>query len=728
MLPIFFAAVATADLSRRQFVLGSALASATFVVGYRPSGSSAQAANAPNPLEAYIRIAPDNTVTVYSAHMDMGQGSYFGIATLVNEELGADWSTIRVEGGAGNTAAYGNLAWGGTAQGTGGSTAMASSWERYRKAGAAARLMLIDAAAAAWKVSAGEIKAEKGVLTHASGKKSTFGEMAAQAAVLPVPAQIPLKDRSAWTEIGNSDLKRTDSAVKANGTQQFTADVRLDNMKTAVMIHPPRFGATLKSFNASKAKAVRGVVDVIAIPRGIAVIADDMWAALKARDLVTAEWDETKAETRSSAEILETYRKQASQPGLATARNDGDVSAAFKGAAKIIERTYEFPYLAHAALEPLNAVVRMQGGMLEIWGGHQMPDLYQNTAARMAGLPPDKVRLNVMKTGGGFGRRAVMDADVITEAVAIGVAINWAYPVKVQWTRENDMRGGRYRPAYIHRVKASLDATGNLVAWENHIVGQSILKGTIFEGKLVKNGIDLTSVEGASNIPYEIPNVRVDLSTMVTGVPVLWWRSVGSTHTAYAVEAFIDELASAAAKDPVDFRRALLAKHPRHRAVLDLVAEKAAWSKPVTPGHFRGVALAESFNTVVAEIAEISLGASGRFTVERVVAAVDCGTAINPDQVRAQIEGGIGFGLSAILAEEITLNQGSVTQANYDRYSLLRIDRMPAVEVHIVASDATPTGVGEPGVPPIGPALANAVFAATGKRVYTLPFAKGLSA
>jgi isoquinoline 1-oxidoreductase beta subunit len=421
------------------------------------------------------------------------------------------------------------------------------------------------------------------------------------------------------------------------------------------------------------------------------------------------------------------YRSTAAQPGKAVARNDGDVDKAFASAAKVIEATYEFPYLAHAAMEPLNAVVQKNGDVIEVWGGHQMPDLYQFVVSQIADVTPDKVKLHVMKTGGGFGRRAVFDADVIAEATAVAKALGWKYPVKVQWTRDNDMKGGRYRPAYVHRVKAGLDSAGNLVAWNNHIVGQSILTGTFFEKMLVTNGVDLTSVEGAANIPYAVPNMKVELSTMEVGVPVLWWRSVGSTHTAFAVEAFLDEVAEAAGKDPVAFRLALLAKHPRHTAVLKLAAEKAGWESALPEGRHRGIALAESFNSVVAQVVEISMPENGEMKVERVVAAVDCGTVINPDQVKAQVEGGIGFGLGAILQEELTLTDGEVDQANYDTYQPLRINQMPVVEVHAIDSDAAPTGIGEPGVPPIGPALANAVYAAIKKRVRMLPFSKGLT-
>jgi isoquinoline 1-oxidoreductase beta subunit len=656
--------------------------------------------------------------------MDMGQGCYNGIATLVAEELGADWAQMDVIGGFGNPLLYGNLTWGGKVQGTGGSSAMASSFERYRRAGATARAMLAAAAAQEWNVPAGEITVAKGVLTHASGKTATFGELAAKAAGLPVPAGLPLKDAAQWTLIGNEKLPRYDSLPKSTGKQDYTLDVKLPGMLTAVMMHPPLFGSVVKSFDASKAKTVKGVVDVVETPRGLAVVADNMWAAIKGREQVTAEWDDSKAEKRGSAELVAQYNELAKKPGTGTARNEGDIDQGFAAAAKVLEASFEFPYLAHAALEPLNAVARVNtDGTLEVWGGHQMPDLYQAVAAQIAGITPDKVTLHVMKTGGSFGRRATPDSEVIVEAVAVAKALGGRAPVKVQWTREDDMKGGRYRPLYVHTLKAGIDAQGNLIAWRNHIVGQSILAGTPF-GALVQHGIDLTSVEGAANIPYAIPNLRVELTTTDVGVPVLWWRSVGSTHTAYAVEAFIDEVAEAAGKDPVAFRLALLKDHPRHAGVLRLAAEKAGWGTPPAAGRFRGIAVAESFNTYVAQVAEVSVAEGGHIKVERVVCAVDCGTAINPDQVRAQMEGGIGFGLGAILKSQLTLTNGAVDQGNFDSYDVLRINEMPQVEVHIVPSQESPTGVGEPGVPPIGPAVANAVYSATKKRIRILPFAR----
>jgi len=711
--------------SRRGVVLGAAAASGALLVGFRPMAAAAEAApgqgSAATSLTPYIRIGADGRVTILSAHMDMGQGIYHGLATLVNEELRADWSQIDVEGGAGDTRAFGNLAWGGTIQGTGGSTGIASSFERYRRAGAAARQMLVMAAAAEWKAPSAEITVDRGVVRHGA-KQMTFGALAAKAAAVAVPANVALREPKDWIYIGKDRdaVPKYDSLAKSTGRQTFTIDVKLPGLLTAVMIHPPRFGATVKSFDAAKAKAMKGVVDVVQIPRGVAVVADNMWRAMKAREAVTVEWDESKAETRSTAALMASYRDIAAKPGKAVATNIGDADRAMAGAAKVIEATFEFPYLAHAALEPLNAVARIADGRAEVWGGHQMPDIYQAIAAQIAGVTPDKVTMHVMKTGGGFGRRAVVDGDVVSEAVAVSKAIG-GRPVRVQWTREDDMRGGRYRPAYVHHLKAGLDGQGNVVAWRNHIVGQSIVSGTPFEQGLVTNGVDATSVEGAQKLPYAFPNMKVELTTTEVGVPVLWWRAVGSTHTAFAVEAFMDELAEAAGKDPIAFRLSLMKGHPRQEAVLRLAAEKAGWGQPLPAGRFRGVALAESFDSFVAQIAEVSIE-NGAPRVHRVVCALDCGVAVNPDNIRAQIEGGIGFGLGAVMKSQLTLDGGRVVEGNFDAYEVLRIDEMPQVEVHIVASQAKPTGVGEPGVPPIGPAVANALYQANKKRLRVLPF------
>jgi isoquinoline 1-oxidoreductase beta subunit len=713
--------------SRRQFLIGAAATGAGLTIGFHvpmAPASRALAAETVNPINAYLRIDPDGTVTVLSAHMDGGQGIYTGIATLVAEELDADWSQLRVEGAAGNPKLYGNIAWGGAVQGTGGSSSIPSSWERYRRAGAIARAMLVEAAAQAWGVPAGEIEIEKGVLRHAAGKSAGFGDFADRAASVPPPADVKLKDPSAWVYIGHEKLRRLDSVAKTTGAQQFPIDVRLPGMLTAVLARPPRFGATVSSFDAAAARQVNGVVDVVETPRGVAVVAKDTWSAIKGREALRVAWDESAAETRGSAELMAEYKELARSGKVATARNDGDVAGALAGAARVLEAEFEFPYLAHAAMEPLDAVARFENGTLEIWAGHQMPDLYQAVGAEIMGIDPAHVKLHVMTPGGFFGRRAVTDADVIVEVVSVLKATGAKAPVKVLWTREDDMKGGRYRPMYYHTIKAGLDAEGNPIGWHHRIVGQSIIAGTPFESMMVKDSVDPSSVEGASNLPYAVPNIRVDLVTADVKVPVLWWRSVGSTHTAYSTEVFIDELARAAGKDPVAFRRGLLRDHPRHLAVLNLAAEKAGWGAPLPEGRFRGVAVHESFNTYVAQVAEVTLRPDGNLKVERVVCAVDCGIAINPDIIRAQMEGGIGFGLGAILKGEVTLDAGRVEQANFDTYQLLTIEEMPRVEVHIVPSTESPTGVGEPGVPPIGPAVANAVQAATGKPIRVLPFSR----
>jgi isoquinoline 1-oxidoreductase beta subunit len=712
--------------SRRSFLKAGIVAGAGLVIGlHGPSGRliSAQAAEAGSPFQGYIRISPENKVTVLAAHMDMGQGIYTGTATLVAEELEADWSQMEVEGGYGNPNLYGNVAFGGKFQGTGGSTATMSSFDRYRRAGAMARVMLVSAAAKQWNVPAGEITVAKGVVSHSSGKQATFGELAEAAAKETPPADVTLKDAGAWTLIGNADLRRLDSQAKTTGHQTFTLDVKLPGMLYAVVARPPLFGATVKSFDATAAKQVKGVVDVVQIPRGVAVVADSTWNAIQGRNALKVEWDDTNAEKRGTAALMAEYKKlAASGEGAAVARNDGDAAAAMKSAAKVVTSEFEFPYLAHAAMEPLDAVARKDGDKIEIWGGHQMPDLYQAIAAGIAETTPDKIVLHVMMTGGGFGRRAVGDGDVIAEAVSTAKAIGWKAPVKLVWTREDDMTGGRYRPMYFHAMSAGLDAEGKLIAWQHRIVGQSIMSDGPFAG-MIQNGVDPTSVEGASTLPYAVPNIHVDLVTTKVGVPVLWWRSVGSTHTAYSTEVLIDQLAGDTGKDPIDFRLAMLGEKPRHKAVLEKVKEVSGWGQKLEAGKGRGVAVAESFGSYVAQVVDVTVD-QGSIKVDRVICAVDCGVAVNPDVIKAQIEGGIGYGLGAILKGEITLQDGVVEQNNFDGYPVLTLDEMPEVEVHILQSKEGPTGVGEPGVPPIGPAVANAVFNATGKRIRVLPMSK----
>lgn len=681
-------------------------------------GAAAQGAFAPN---AFVRIGADNTVTVIVKHLEMGQGTYTGLPTLVAEELDADWAQVRAEGAPADASRYNNLFWG-PSQGTGGSTAIANSYEQMRKAGASARAMLVAAAAERWKVPAKEIRVAKGVVSHASGKRARFGELAEAAARQPVPQDVALKDPRRFVYIGKN-MPRTDRAAKSSGQALFTQDVQLPGMLTALVAHPPRFGGKPRSFDAARAKQVKGVVDVVAyespVWSGVAVLAEDFWAAKKGRDALTVEWDESAAATRGSAEIMADYKRLAATPGT-VARNDGDVAKALAGAARVLEAEYEFPYLAHASMEPMNCVVRLDASGAEVWNGEQFQTGDQYALAGFLGIKPEQVRIHMLFAGGSFGRRANPVSDYLLEAAAICKAAGGARPVKLVWTREDDTKGGFYRPMYFHALKAGLDAQGNLVAWQHRIVGQSILAGTAFEQMLVKNGIDATSVEGAATLPYQIPDLRVDLHSPRHGVPVQWWRSVGSTHTAYSTETFLDEVARAAGKDPVALRRALLGKHPRHKGVLELAAAKSGWGKPLAKDRARGVAVHESFSTYVAQVVEISRRKDA-FRIERVVCAVDCGVAVNPHIVRRQMESGIGFGLSAAQAGAITLKDGVVEQSNYHDYPVLRIDQMPRIEVHIVPSAEKPTGVGEPATPVIAPALANALATLTGKTYRSLP-------
>jgi isoquinoline 1-oxidoreductase beta subunit len=596
-----------------------------------------------------------------------------------------------------------------------------------RRAGAAARFMLVAAAAEDWGVPAAEISVKAGVLSHAASRRSAkFGELAAKAAAqtVPEPEDIRLKEPKDFVYIGKA-APRKDSKPKINGSALFTSDVKLPGLLTAVVAHPPRFGARVKSFDAAGAKAVPGVTDVVAIPTGVAVLAKDFWAAKKGRDALRIEWDESSAFKLGTDAMLTQYKSLARSPGTIAART-GDAEKTMGRAAKRIEAAFEFPFLAHAAMEPLNCVVKLSGNQCEIWNGEQSQTGDQANVSRLLGIPMENVKINMLYAGGSFGRRANPHSDYVLEAVSIARAINGRAPVKMQWTREDDMRAGHYRPLFYHTLRAGLDDKGNLVAWQHRLVGQSIIAGTAFEGGLMKNGVDLTSVEGASNLPYTIPNLLVDLHTTKYPVPVQWWRSVGSTHTAFSTEVFLDEVAQAAGKDPVALRRELLKGHSRHLAVLELAARKAGWGTPLASQagvrRGRGIAVHESFGSVVAEVAEVSVKLDGSFKVEKVVCAVDCGIAINPDIVRAQMEGGIGFGLSAALYSAITLKDGEVEQSNFHDYRLLPISEMPKVEVHIVPSTANPSGVGEPGVPPIAPAVANALFAATGKRLRSLPF------
>ena len=720
--------VAPGQATRRAFLKGAGTVTAmALTIGFEWAGPTRRAAAIAAPSagalftpNAFLRIGADNSVTVIAKHVEMGQGAYTGIATVVAEELDADWSRVRVESAPADAKRYANLAFG-TIQGTGGSSAMANSWMQLREAGGKARAMLLTAAATEWHVPVEELTVEKSIVYHSGSKRQArFGSLVGRAAALAVPETVKLKDAKDFKLIGHQ-VPRVDVAAKVDGSAQFTLDVMLPGMLVALLKRPPQFGATVKSFDATAAHAIPGVVKVVQVPRGVAVVAKSFWAAKQGRDALAVEWDDTNAEKRSSAALMDEYRRLADQPAL-SARTEGDSAQAIRNAAHKVSASYEFPYLAHAPMEPLDAVVKLTANSCEIWAGDQFQTVDQANAAETAGLDPQQVSIHTLYAGGSFGRRANPGSDYIVEAVSIAKAYGAdGTPIKLQWTREDDILGGLYRPMYFHKLEAGLNAKRELTGWRHVIVGQSIMADS-FLAAMIKDGIDPSSVEGAASIAYAIPNITVELSTTRTGVPVLWWRVVGSSHTIFAVEAFIDEVAHAAGEDGFTFRRKLLEHEPRMKAVLELAAEKAGWSSaPMAKGKGRGIAVAEAFKTYVAQVAEVSVDEAGHVKVDRVVCAVDCGTPINPDIIAAQMEGGIGFGLGAVLYGTITLKDGRIEQDNFDSYRVLRMNEMPKVEVHIVPSTQAPTGVGEPGVAPVGPAVANAIFAATGKRIHVLP-------
>ena len=680
--------------------------------GARELAAAGSGVFAPN---AFVRIAADDSVTVIANHSEMGQGIYTSLPMLLNEELEADWSKIKVEA-APVDPAYNHTVFG--VQMTGGSTTTPSEWERFRKMGAMARVMLIEAAAQKWNVSADSCHVDKGVVVHgASGKKATYGSLAEVASQLKPPANIPLKDPKQFTLIGKSP-KRLDTPSKVNGTAQFGLDVRLPGMVYAVVARPPSFGGKVSSVDSAEALKIPGVRAVEQIPSGVAVVADRFWAAKLGRDKLKIAWDDGENASLSTSKMTEDFSRLSATPGQ-IAKKVGDPQNALKTSAKVVTAEYDVPYLAHAMMEPLNCVVDLLADSCRIWTGTQFETIDRLNAAKAANLPPDRVVLNTTLLGGGFGRRANPASDFVVEAVHVARVAK--APVKVVWTREDDLAGGWYRPKWHDRFAAGVDAEGNPVAWLHTIVGQSIMAGTAFENFAIKDGVDSTSVEGAADLLYGIPNLQVDLHSPKIGVPVQWWRSVGHSHTGFSVEAFLDEVAHLGKKDPYELRRTLLAKEPRMLAVLNLVAEKAGWGKPLPKGVGRGIATHFSFDSYVAQVVEASVGKNGEVKVHRVVCAVDCGRAVNPDIVKAQMEGGIIFALTAALKTEITIENGRVQQKNFHDYQMLRMFESPAIEVHIVPSEASPTGVGEPSVPPAAPALCNAIFAVTGKRIRRLP-------
>ncbi|MCR6686678.1 xanthine dehydrogenase family protein molybdopterin-binding subunit [Pseudoxanthomonas sp.] len=710
--------------SRRDFLRAAALAGGGLMIGFVVPGArryamaqeSAAAAPATFVPNAFLSIGADDTVTVQLAHAEMGQGIWTTLPMLIAEELDADWSKIRVQHGPVDKA-YTSPVFG--MQGTGGSTTTWSEFDRYRQAGATARAMLLQAAAARLGVPVDQLRTEDGAVVSGS-TRLRYGELADEAGrqVPPAPEALKLRDPKDWKRIGKA-TRRLDTPEKITGKARFGMDIQFDGLLTAVVLRAPVFGGTVRSFDATAARAVAGVRDVVQVPSGVAVIADHYWAAKLGRDALQVVWEGDANAGLDSTALREQFSQLARTDGTVAVRA-GDVAGALAKAATTLEAEYAVPYLAHAAMEPLNCTVKIGDGECDIWCGTQFPTMDQNNAARILGFAPDRIRIHTPFLGGAFGRRATPTSDVVSEAVEVARAAK--APVKTVWTREDDVRGGYYRPAFVEKIRAGLDKDGNPVAWHQVMVGQSIMAGTFMESMMVRNGVDATSVEGVADSAYVLgtPAHRVDLHSPATGIPVLWWRSVGHSVNGFVMESFVDELAHAAGQDPVEYRRKLLKDHPRHLAALDLAAEKFGWSAPSAPGRGRGVAVHESFGSFVAQAAEVSIE-DGRIRVHRVVCAIDCGVAVNPGGVQAQIESGIAFGLGAALHSALTLREGRVQESNFHDYQVLRMEEMPKVEVHIVPSTGRMGGVGEPGTPPIAPAVANAVFDLTGQRLRELP-------
>jgi isoquinoline 1-oxidoreductase subunit beta len=702
--------------SRRAFLRTAGL-SGGILLGFRLPAVAARAGTpaaefAPN---AFIRISRANVITILVNKAEMGQGVYTALPMLIAEELEVDLNKVKVVA-APVDAAYGHPQFG--MQFTGGSQSVASEWERLRKAGATAREMLLAAAADTWKVDKVTLRADNGRVIGPGGRTLTYGQLVDRARHLPVPVDVPLKDPSQFKIIGKP-TRRLDSRDKVTGTAHFGLDATVPGMLTALVARPPVFGARVERIDADRARAVRGVRRVVQIPSGVAVIADSFWTAKKGRDALGLVWSPAEGATVDTAEMQAAYAELSRTRGLSAARR-GDAESALASAVTRLSADYQMPFLAHAPMEPLNCLVALTRDRCEIWTGTQFQTVDRANAALVAGLKPEQVQIHTLYLGGGFGRRATPVSDFVVEAVHVAKAAG--APVKTFWTREDDLRGGYYRPMWHSAISAGLDGSGKPLAWKHTIVGQSILENTPFAA-MVRDGIDATSVEGAVDLPYAVPNVAVELHSPKSVVPVLWWRSVGHTHTGFVVESFIDELAHAASTDPYQYRRELLTGHPRHLGVLELAAQKAGWGTRLPAGRARGLAVHASFGSWCAQVVEASIQ-DRAIKVHRVVCAVDCGRAINPETIRAQMEGGIVFGLSAALYGEITLKQGQVQQSNFHDYPVLRMDSMPIVEVHIVPSTEPPSGIGEPGTPLMAAALGNALFALTGRRIRSLPLVK----
>jgi isoquinoline 1-oxidoreductase subunit beta len=704
----------TATLDRRAFLKVSAAAGGGLIVGgYLDLGgageTTAEAAGLFEP-SVWVKIAADNTVTMTLTMLEMGQGVMTSMPMLVAEELDIDWNKIKTEWAPADPK-YGNPTFGGQ-QLTAGSNSVRGMWKRLREAGATARAMLMTAAAQTWGVAEDTVSTEKGDVVHkASGRRLTYGALVDKAAALPVPGTVALKAPKDFKVLGQS-LPRLDIPEKVNGKAEFGLDVKRPGMLIARVVRCPVFGGKVGSVNADKAKAVAGVRHVVTISGGVAVVADHYWAAAKGAQALEVKWDEGPLARLNSADISKKYAELAEQPGK-VARNNGDTAAALKGAAKSFERVFEVPFLAHACMEPMNCTADVKADRCDVWVPTQGQTASQQAAMAASGLPADKVHIFTTYLGGGFGRRG--EADFVADAVETSKAVG--APVKVVWTREDDIQHDFYRPVTYVRMWGATDAAGKPVAYQMRMVQQSLMKRI---GGLPPNGVDFISMDGAANLPYDIPNIRIEYTETDPGIPFGFWRSVGASVTGFVVEGFIDELATAAGEDPFEFRRTRLSKHPRHKAVLELVAEKSGWGKPLPQGRARGIALMECFGSIVGQVAEVSV-ANGSVKIHKMWCAVDTGWVINPDTIKAQMEGGTLYGLSAALNGEITIQNGRVVQRHFNDYKVVRMSEAPEVETHIVPSAEEPGGIGEPSTAVAAGALVNAIAAATGKRIYKLP-------
>ncbi len=705
----------TLNNSRRNFLKTGAALGSGLIISFLIPARAGRLNNLPEPgpgdavpfaPNAFLRIGTDGKVKVLLAHAEMGQGIWTTLTMLIAEELDADFNNITVEHAPADSAYY-HSEWG--MQITGGSSTTYSEFDRYRKAGAAARMLLTQAAAEKWGVKPADCKTENGFVI-AGNKKLGYGELAAAAASLKLPTEVPLKTKEQWKYIGKG-IKRLDAPAKINGKAKYGMDMQFEGMLTAVVIHPPVMKGTVKSFNAKKAKQLKGVVDVIQIPSGIAVLGSNYWTATNGKNAVEVVWDLGENVAVDSSKQFDQFRKITSNETNKQVAKAGDTKAAQQKAAKTIDAEYLFPYLAHAAMEPLNCTVKIDGDNCDIWTGTQMPGTDQKAAAKILGIKPENVNVHTTFLGGAFGRRANPDSDFVVEAVHIAKATGRF--IKMVWSREDDMQGGYYRPSFLHRLKIGVDENGYPLSWDHIITGQA-LPGDDGGG----------TPEGISDSPYlaAIPNYYVGVNSPKINIPVLWLRSVGHTHTAFVMESMMDELAKQAGKDPVEYRLHLLKEKPRVAGILKLAAEKAGWGKPLPAGHFQGIAVHESFRSFCSQVAEISIKEDGTLKIHKVTCAIDCGIAVNPDGVKAQIESGIIYALSAALYGKISFKDGVVEQSNFHDYQVLRMHETPEIEVHIADSTDKMGGVGEPGFPPLGPALANAIFAATGKRIRQSPF------